>query len=202
MKRIRRLADPLCTKCGNPIIDAVGCYFCETYKFHFDSARSWARYEGELRFALLALKQGRKPKLGERLTNELLTLFREQEWNADYVVTIPSASIKSFDHLSLLAAPFTRKTGIPIFHALVRSTGKPQKNLGAVDRFKNVIQIFEANESVRGQNILLLDDVMTTGATLDSAAKALKVAGANNIWGLTIARSVLKNQPRQRQPSK
>ena len=59
------------------------------------------------------------------------------------------------------------------------------------ERLKNVLDIYKVNKDVSGLNIILIDDVYTTGATMEECAKTLKNAGANTVWGITIAREIV-----------
>lgn len=100
---------------------------------------------------------------------------------------------RGYNQAALLAKECARALGLPLFLDAVRRShyGEPQaRSANMADRRSGVRGAFEPNSRVDGLRLLLVDDVCTTGATLDACAHALKAAGAAAVWGLTVAREV------------
>ncbi|MEX1247323.1 MAG: ComF family protein [Anaerolineales bacterium] len=149
----------------------------------------------------MSLKHRRNQELGQALANYLLQAFRQQDWDIDFVIPIPLGTKRKkergYNQVDLLAAPFAMAAGIRAAeNVLVRKHDTlPQFELNAAERWKNLHGSFVADPTpLRGRDVLLLDDIMTTGATLDSAAQALMDAGAGRIYGLTLARALFEDE--------
>ena len=111
----------------------------------------------------------------------------------DYVTFIPDSasafSRRGFDHMYIAAKQFCNLTGHTLIDSLVKHGNIDQRKLGRKERFgKTKKTSFEVIQNVVGCNFLLLDDVITTGATMDAAASALKQAGASRVDVLALAR--------------
>ena len=162
----------------------------------FDRARSFGTYEGDLRKLIHLMKyDGMRPlakELGRRLADTLVD-FDE----VDFLVPVPLNRWRwwrrGFNQAELLSAAMSRATGIPARPRLLRRTHATESQAGLSNhqRRLNVAGAFTAPrpQEVRGRRILLVDDVMTTGATLDACAKALKRAGAEYVGAVTAARA-------------
>jgi ComF family protein len=97
---------------------------------------------------------------------------------------------RGYNQSTLLARELAARRGLALWYngiRRIRST-RPQIDLDTSARFENVRQAFAVTTEVAGARILLIDDVCTTGATLDACAVALKERGAKSVWGLTLAR--------------
>ncbi len=162
---------------------------------------------GSVRKALHRLKYHRDLALAETLAGELLALVRALGWQVDAVVAVPLGKARQqargYNQAALLAFPLALGLGVPYAGkalARVRET-RSQVNLSAEERQRNVAGAFAVvqADAVKGKNILLVDDVMTTGATLGAAAAALKAGGAHRVFAVTVARAVLRRDfvPRQ-----
>lgn len=123
--------------------------------------------------------------IGKTLGKEL-TKINE---SFDAVVPIPlhkkKLNSRGFNQSELLGSPLAKELNIPLFsHSLIRNTNsKTQTRKSRIDRWQNVHQIFEVNHSyaLKGKHILLVDDILTTGATLEAAAKQLLQSGVRKI---------------------
>ncbi|MCW5875788.1 MAG: ComF family protein [Anaerolineales bacterium] len=195
--RARRLVEPLCACCGLPLAAGAQCAACKANHYRFDAARSWAVYDGELRQALLSLKRRRNPGLADALAGKLAGLLEEQGWQVDLVATVPldraRLARRGFNQAALLAESLAAAAGLRFTPgALVQpQAARPQHELSAAQRWRNLQGSFVADRrEVLGTRVLLVDDIMTTGATLDAAATALQEAGAHTVHALTVARSL------------
>jgi ComF family protein len=157
----------------------------------FDAAYSFGAYEGVLRDLIHLFKYGRVRTLARPLSGLLAqALPRDEVFDA--TVAVPLYWIRrlkrGFNQSELLARGLARRTGIPVMKALGRVRPTPtQAGLSNSARRLNVAKAFRAG-NVQGKRILLIDDVMTTGATAAACASALKQAGARRVALLTVAR--------------
>lgn len=111
---------------------------------------------------------------------------------ADAVVFVPATAAafrrRGFDHMEAIARPFCELSGLPLLDALVKYGHGDQRQLGRDERREHARGMYEAVEDVWGKRLLLIDDVITTGATMAAASAELKRAGATAVDGLAIAR--------------
>lgn len=190
-------AEFFCASCRTPFqnsfpLDASGrCALCRSGVRGFDAAYSFGAYEGVLRKLIHVYKYGKVRTLAGPLSSLLAQALPRDE-SFDAVVPVPlywrRRLQRGFNQADLLARGIARRTGIPVLPALrrLRPTAT-QAGLSNSARRKNVVRAFRSR-SVQGQRILLIDDVMTTGATAAACALALKQGGARRVCLLTLAR--------------
>lgn len=110
----------------------------------------------------------------------------------DAVVFVPATAAayrrRGFDHTEAIALPFCELAGLPLLDALVKSGHADQRSMGRDERRTSASGAYETVEDVRGMHLLLIDDVITTGATMSAASLELKRAGAASVEGLALAR--------------
>lgn len=197
---VQTISVPLCPHCGQSQPNGEICTRCQTTTPHYQALRSWAVFQGKIRNALHRLKYHRDVGLGEALARPLSEYFRQLEWQVDLVVPVPLGANRmaerGYNQATLLARPLAWANNLS-FHAKAlwrtRET-RSQVGLSAISRQENVAGAFQAKPGfVRDRNVLVVDDVTTSGATLDSCACALLAAGARTIYGLTLARAVLSS---------
>jgi ComF family protein len=198
-----RIVSPFCPKCGLPFVSREGedhtCSECLTRERYFRKARAFGAYDGNLMTAIHRLKYGKKPALARPL-GELVrrTFFRF--WNredVDLIVPVPlhikRLRERGFNQTYLLVRRWAKQDGIPLDGlALCRDRyTAPQTLLSRAARKKNIRGAFSVRrpERVRGRKILLVDDVYTTGATVNECARVLTRAGAASVDVLTLARA-------------
>ena len=111
---------------------------------------------------------------------------------ADAVTFVPATAAafhrRGFDHMDEVTRVFSERAGIPLIDALAKHGRSDQRVLGRVGRREQARGVYQVVEDVQGQKLLLLDDVITTGATISAAAAALKRAGAASVDVLALAR--------------
>ena len=194
---IPRIAEPCCNHCGAPF--AAGgprlCGPCAADPPAWDWARAAASYEGVVRDAIHALKfEGRRA-----LARPLAALVREQ-WGSVLasdvtgLVPVPLAGAREhgrgFNQAALLAEGVAAGLDVPVrprWLARVRVT-RAQSELGAAERRANVRGAFAADPATAGRHVVVVDDVLTTGATAAECARALRAVGAARVGVLTVAR--------------
>lgn len=208
------IPSPACDACGQPLLPTLSpsewtsparCRVCLETPFAFDKARSFAFYQDQLVRAILLLKFERMAPLGAWFASKLAALVeREGETLApDLVVPVPlhrnREKERGYNQADLLAGPLAKRLGLPHRPVLlVRSKPRPDKHvLSLEERWAAVRGAFATQPGTQVDNmrVLLVDDVMTTGATLDACAKALREAGAKSVIGLTVARAVSRGLP-------
>jgi ComF family protein len=158
----------------------------------FDAAYSFAAYDGVTRKLIHLYKYARIRTLARPLA-DLLRRGLPLDEHFDTIVPVPLHWLRQwkrgFNQSELLARALSRRSGIPVLNALKRSRStKAQAGLSNHARRQNVAKAFRARP-VEGRRILLIDDVMTTGATATACAQALKRAGAARVAVLTVARA-------------
>ncbi|MDD2852228.1 MAG: ComF family protein [Desulfuromonadaceae bacterium] len=197
-----RVLSPLCPLCGIPF-DGAGhdhcCGKCLLHRPRFDVARAPFLYEGSVRDLIHSFKYNRRTHL--RYPLALLTLEGIKQFLAEsspqLIVPVPlhrsRLRQRGFNQAVLLGRVLSKKLSLPMVpDALTRTRATvPQIGLSAAERRTNVTGAFtvKKNRAVEGKRILLLDDVMTTGSTMDECAGGLKKAGAAAIIAVTIART-------------
>jgi len=202
-----RIHGPLCVCCGRPIISpqagdflVVLCRLCRAETYGFDFARSFALYNSPMVRAILLLKHDAVAPLGVWFADQLAELVASTPecLNADVIVPVPLHPTRlrerGYNQAELIARPLGRRLHLPLKpFLLVRTKPRPDKlRLTRHERWETVRGAYVAREGIRVDklHILLVDDVMATGATLDACSKALRKAGAARVTALTVARSV------------
>jgi ComF family protein len=180
------------------VLNHVGiCKVCISHPPIYKGLRSWAAYKDPIRKAIHRLKYKKDISLGLVFSYYLIGLLDAQLWDIHAVVPVPLSIARQrergYNQSALLAKPLALAKGLsyqPSALNRIKET-KSQVNLSLEERMVNVEGAFRANEKlVRGKNILLIDDVTTSGATIDACSKALLQAGATCVYGLTLARTL------------
>jgi competence protein ComFC len=204
-----KLSGPSCRHCGRPFISAVAaqmqiplCQLCRRGVYAFNLARSFAGYNGAMARAITLLKYEAVTRLGSWFAARLSELVaREPEIiPADVVVPVPLHPLRlrerGYNQAELIARPLAKLLRLPLgSYLLVRTRPRPDKHkLTRRERWQTVRGAYATRPrtQVDKLRILLVDDVFTTGATLDACSRALRSAGASRVVGLTVAR-VLPN---------
>ncbi len=188
-----RAERPRCRVCWAPSRDLV-CSRCEADDQHdgFTELRTPFRFTGDARRAVLEAKfrgvTALLPVLA-RATGESV----EVSWRPDVVLPIPLAASRErrrgFNQAALLAEGISEAIGVAVQSDRIRRvrSSEAQASLNAADRATNLLGAFEARD-LRGCRVLLVDDVTTTGATLNEAARTVRAAGAATVFAVAVAR--------------
>lgn len=203
-----RLPEPLCAQCGRPIASSAVtlagsaplCYMCRRGAYAFDLARSYGAYSSSMAHAVLMLKYSEVTPLGSWFAGLLANLVSRTPatFAADVLVPVPLDSARQrergYNQAELIARPLARLIGIPFrSYLLVRTHPRPNKlRLTRLERWETVPGAYATHQRAKVDKlrVLLVDDVFTTGATLNACSRALKQAGAARVVGLTVARAV------------
>lgn len=192
-----------CSVCGRPVEGFEGEYVCEECEKAnpaFDRAACAMRFEGRARQMLLDFKFNRHLWLRDDLADllEAAVIARFDVPSTDLVVPMPTTTVhrwdRGYNQCEPIARLLARRIGRRFDPLALSRCGAPkrQSSLSEEDRRKNAKGTFAVRrpEMVRGRTVLVVDDIMTTGATLSEAARALKEGGAAVVWAATLARSV------------
>ena len=173
--------DGLCDACRQKLLYMPN----PTFRQPLDGITIGLRYTPDIAAAIMRFKRNEQTEYAAFFTQFLSV---PEEWNADILVPVPMHPVKQklrgFNHGVLLCAYLSRTTGIPYSTKLlykVRLTGE-QKTLDAAERRKNIRNSFAADPHVKGLNIVIVDDVFTTGATVYECARTLKQNGAHRVY--------------------
>lgn len=192
---------PVCKKCGEPVSQNNFIHRrCSTDLEFIEFIRSYGYYQTPLLDAIHKLKYQNDIGIAESLAMYLVDLYKTIEWETDIVIPVPlnkqKLSSRGYNQAKLIARPFSFAINRPLIsNALFRTIDtKSQVGLSRNERILNVQDAFIVeNDSIQGKRIILVDDVSTTGATLEACARALNKAGAKAIVGLTLAKAVHTN---------
>lgn len=181
-----------CPRCGAPF-GALVCTECWNSVFAFERAIALGELGRPLARAVVLHKDAGERRLGTVL-GELLAPSVAQKWAGwpDAVTWVPptpaALTRRGFDHARKIAEPVAEACGAPLEGLLVRGRARDQRLLGRAQRVANAAQTFSAI-GVVPRRVLVVDDVLTTGATLDAASSVLLEAGADVVRVAVIARS-------------
>lgn len=180
--------------------EAKGCSFCRGENFSFFKLRSYSLYKGEMKSIIKKFKYQKIHALGGVLAKFLIEAYNKYYRNEkiDFIDTVPDFLGEAcLNHMQILCIEMSKKLGLPFINNIIkiRKTSK-QQGLDWSQRKKNLEGAFKVKNCllVKNRNLLLVDDVWTTGSTLNEISKVLKNSKANKIYLLTIARGVLRDE--------
>lgn len=187
---------PFCKICGkileisfdaNPI-----CELCSNHQRTFNIARSLFEYDLHSRKIVMKIKKQADNDAAkiccQMIYNRYVSLFK----NVDYIVPVPShwtrVLKRGYNPATIIAVELSRASKIPLLNTLKRAKKTAyQKGKNFQERYKNVEGVFQCSKDLLNKTIILVDDVLTTGATLEECSKALKKRGCKEIRCVTIA---------------
>jgi ComF family protein len=198
LKSLPRISPPLCPRCGRPQSRDTLCPGCAGWQAEIDGIRSPFRFDGVIRQAIHELKYRNLRAVAglfARLLNDYLTA---NPVPAEVVAAVPlhpkRLRERGYNQSYLLARELAKLSRLPLVEdCLIRERHSlPQaRTATASERRTNVANAFACRDRrLEGKQVLLIDDVSTSGATLDACARALKKAGATTVWGLALAREI------------
>ncbi len=197
--KIIKITDQYCLRCGKPLqIEPTVCLECrQNDRIYFDSVRAAGIYQGVLRESVRVLKYNDRSCLGRELGELMVEAYRKHfDWaDFDYLIPVPlyrkQWRKRQYNQAQVLCLHLAEKTGIPeLAGGLVRSREtRPQYQLTRQERGVNLRGAFRVNPKydLAGKRVLVIDDISTTGTTINECARVLKQSGAEEVHGLVLA---------------
>jgi ComF family protein len=193
--KIKLVPRDVCNYCGSFTSKNGKCPNCDNKQSPYSGFRAFAYYDGTIRKAIHHLKYQNDLTIGRYLAGLLKLVYQRTDWEVDLIVPIPIGEQKrlerGYNQAERLAKPLAELLEIPFrSDALIRINEiSSQVGLNHVERQENVRQAFVANSpQVKGRIVLVVDDVYTSGATMEAAATELMAAGAKRVYCLTVAK--------------
>ncbi len=197
-RSLPQITPPLCPQCGKPQPSGILCPSCVSRQAKIDGIRSPFRFDGVMRQAIHQLKYRNLRALVVPLAKFLQDYLITNPIPGEVLVPVPlhqkRLRERGYNQSRLLARELGKLINRPVVDdCLIRQRhAPPQARTSGVDkRRSNVASAFTYhNRKLQDKQVLLIDDVTTSGATLDACASALKAAGASSVWGLVLATEV------------
>ncbi len=184
------IRDGICDECKDKLVPFIGNFTIQ----YIDEVYSMFVYNDASRGLILKFKSGNRTYLAEFFVNFMVV---PKSWDYDVIVPVPSKESsrlkRGFSQCDLLAEELSKKTNKPCDLKCLKfiKETEDQKTLTRKEREKNLKNAIVSVKSVEGKNILLVDDIRTTGNTLKECARALKKQGANKIYAVTCCADVI-----------
>ncbi len=194
---VPHMEEPLCYRCGRTRKLCV----CRDHRRQFDRCVAAMRYEDGVARAVLSLKKEQDAEAVEAMATEMVTALRRftNAASLDFVSCVPmhrkERRERSYNQSELLAKEIAVMLDLPFVQTLTKLYDtRPQKSLHHFERGGNLLGVFDLIADVKEKKILLIDDVITTGATLHECAKMMKIGGAASVTALVFAATVPKDK--------
>ncbi len=189
--------DRRCLKCGKGLKDSFIdniCPDCKERKFSFHTAYSSFLYKGSGKEIIHKLKYDGKKEGARVLAKYMADIIISESLKGDVIVPVPihedKMSLRGFNQSFLIGEHLSRDLSLPLWPCLIRiKNTRDQFNLDKYERKLNIINAFSINllYNVKDKRILLIDDVFTTGSTVDECSKVLMNSGAKDVFVITAA---------------
>lgn len=191
------VASPRCAVCGKHLEheEDVKCHDCSGTKRHFECGVALYEYKS-INDSIFAFKNRQRPEYGRFYGSKMAEYLGPTilKMKPDLIIPVPISAAKErsrgYNQSEILAGYISEGTGIPVAANVVkrRENGKAQKKLDRLQRQNNIKKAFHiAQNDVKLKTVLVVDDVYTTGATIDAVASVLKEAGAAKVCFVTLA---------------
>lgn len=193
--QVEPIVEPVCRLCGRPMAQAALCPACRDRGSQLDGIVAAVLFTGPIREAIHSLKYANGRALAAPLAVYMAEAWRRAELCGDCLVPVPlhasRQAERGYNQSALLARVLAVTIGLPVNETWVtrRKATRQQALLNAIERRENVKDAFFCQAAAAGKRIVLIDDVCTTGSTLEACAAAVRAAGATSVWALTLARA-------------
>lgn len=189
---------PFCPRCGLPRPVSGFCPVCTGWETDIDGIRGALRFEGAARQMVYQLKYHNLRAIVPEMVELIIKVIPLNTIPGDIIVPVPlhpqRLRERGYNQSALIARELTRRTGLELGEeCLIRNRNTPSQahTRNVAERRDNVRGVFSCrNGRIKGRRVILVDDVATSGATLNAGAVVLKRAGALSVRGLTFAREV------------
>lgn len=191
-KKLEFIGNKCCIRCGKPSEnEAKYCLLCQNETRYFDTARSAVKYNGDIQRLILEYKFHNKRYLGKYLAKFIEYAVEEYDIKYDIVVPIPLSQSREKERKYNQVSEMLRHTKLsPVVDALTKTRDNERQSLMAgKERRDNVHGVYAVTDkaAVKGKRILLVDDIITTGATVNEASRVLMLAGAKSVTAVSVA---------------
>lgn len=194
---VPHILPPLCQRCGRNEDDCV----CRGHSRAYERCVSPFYHKGMVRSGIQSLKNDNFRAVVDGFAAEMAEVVRREYGGIafDFITAVPmhrrDLRQRGFDQTAGLARALSGMLEIPYLPALIKlQYTQPQKELSAVRRKGNLLGMFDVRGDVMGKTVLLVDDVTTTGSTLEECAKMLKIFGAEEVYAVTAASALLQRE--------
>lgn len=196
-KSLRYVPEVHCLKCGKPLLEETEeyCSDCIKKKHKFTQGKSLYEY-GSAADSIYRFKYGRRQEYAEFFGMEMAEHFGKiiKNWKAQALIPVPihkeRKRKRGYNQAQLLAKELGKRTGLPVMDDLIVRDKKtiPQKDLKGAERENNLKRAFKiAGNDVKLSTIIIIDDIYTTGSTVNEMSETLKKLGIDKIYILTLA---------------
>jgi len=193
--KLIQVLDISCNKCGFVLNNNI-CYHCNNNEIYFEKLFSIGLYSGLLKTLIYEYKYNKNKELSIIFSNLIYKKLGHINEKINFITSIPihkeKLKLRGFNQAELFAKKISNKIGLKYLEILERvKNTKPQYSLSSLERKENLKNAFIVNKkNVKSNNIILVDDIYTTGTTIREACIELKKAGINKIYIVVIARAV------------
>ena len=196
--KLTYIGEPRCKKCGKPIHsqEQEYCHDCRKKRFAYEQGKSIWLHDERVRWSVYQFKYHNRRIFGEFYAKEMYRLYGKwlRENHIDVIIPVPlhprRRRLRGFNQAEVIAKELGKLTGIRVDgKAIVRSKyTDPQKKLGHRERSDNLKHVFEVRGDLSyAKNILIVDDIYTTGSTIHEIARTIRVNFTSKVWFLTIS---------------
>lgn len=197
-KKLKYIYEPACKKCGKQILleEQEYCYDCFKKNHKYTRGIALCSHDEWIRKSIYNFKYNNKREYAKIYANEIVLRYKNkiENWNADVLIPIPLHKSKmrsrGFNQAEDLCRELSKQLHIPMLKNCVKRVKKtlPQKELNDKERINNLKKAFKIDTiDVKSKRVILIDDIYTTGATIDSVAEVLGNCGVNEIYFITIS---------------
>lgn len=197
-KQLSPVGQSVCYRCGTSLSSGSVCSGCADWEAKIDGIRSAFRFDGVAREAVHQLKYRNLRAIAPIMARIMLPCFLEYHIPGEVIIPIPLHSKRlkerGYNQGLLLAKELGKIIGLQVDEnslKKLRHTSPQARTASLEERRSNINDAFSCGTgNLRGIRVILIDDVTTSGATMDACAAALKKAGAASVWGFTFAREI------------
>ena len=195
--KIKIVGKNSCMRCGKPLADETKeyCKDCIRYSHEFVSHKGVYIYSGEMKPTMYKFKYSNRRCYGRFFAAQAVLIYGEwiKATGVEQIIPVPMFAQKQrkrgYNQAAVFAKALSEKTGIPVNSGIVRriQNTAPMKELNNTERVKNLRNAFKLSETgVQFRKVLLVDDIYTTGATIDAVAQVLKAGGIESVYGMSV----------------
>lgn len=197
-KKVEYIEEPRCKKCGRPVRykEQEYCHECQKRVFHYEQGKSIWLHKQPVSGSIYQFKYHNRRIYGEFYAKEMYRLLGRyvREWGIDVIIPVPlhkkRKRVRGYNQAEIVAKHLGKMLEIPVdTKAVIRKRyTKPQKELSDKERKQNLQNAFQTVGDVsKYKNVLLIDDIYTTGSTIDTIAQILMKEGVSKVCFLTIS---------------